>query len=57
MSYDFDYDELDPPPLHTRPAELEPEERLPPGAGLILAAAITASCAFIGSMLSGWWPW
>jgi hypothetical protein len=53
MSYDFDYDGLDPQPLHTRPAELEPEPRLPHGAGLILAVALTAACIAIASLF---WP-
>lgn len=52
MSYDFDYDELDPKPVHTRPADLEREERMPPGGGLIAAAAITAVCLFFASILA-----
>lgn len=52
MSYDFDYDGLDPAPVQTRPGDLEPEDRLPPGAGLIIAAFLAALCVAVGSALA-----
>jgi hypothetical protein len=56
MTCDYDIDEENglAVPVHTRPADLEREERLPHGAGLILAAALTAACIAVASL---WWPW